>query len=177
MSTSATWTLIPDAPVDPDVSSGQILTEQKLTADSLTFLGKGLVRPFRRDEKNDFANDGGLNLVASAVGQILGTKAASENNAGELPWRPEFGSLLHLLRHRNIDSGLQELARASTIDAINAWEPRARITAFSSSGTNTKSGGREDALTIKLKIGAARRNDPQNRIIVDEVTRTFTFKS
>ena len=37
------------------------------------FLGFGLLRPFRRDRKADFAAAGGEALLRSAVGQILGT--------------------------------------------------------------------------------------------------------
>jgi uncharacterized protein len=88
------------------------------------FLGFGLLRPFRRDQKADFAAAGGGALIRSAVGQILGTVGSSDFTQGELPWRTEFGSLLHLLRHQKNDRVLQELARVYVVDALKRWEPR-----------------------------------------------------
>ncbi len=88
----------------------------------------GLLRPFRRDRKTDFASGGGEAAIRSAVGQILGTMAASEFTQGETPWRTEFGSLLHLLRHQKNDALLQELARVHVVDALKRWEPRVQVT-------------------------------------------------
>lgn len=85
-------------------------------------LGTGLVRPFRRTERGDFATASGEPLVGSCVGQVLGTE---ENS---LPWRPEFGSRLYLLRHAPIDVDVTpELARVYAEEALRRWEPRARI--------------------------------------------------
>jgi phage baseplate assembly protein W len=89
---------------------------------------RGLLRPFRRDRKADFAAGSGEAFIRSAVGQILGTMAASEFTPGELPWRTEFGSGLHLLRHQKNDALLLELARIHVVDALKRWEPRIRIT-------------------------------------------------
>ena len=91
-------------------------------------LGFGAIRPFRRDGKSDFAAAGGEAAVRSAVGQILGTMAGSDFTQGELPWRTEFGSLLHLLRHKRNDAVLQELARVYVVDALKRWEPRVVVT-------------------------------------------------
>src|SRR6266850_1837759 len=44
-------------------------------------LGGGIVRPFRRTEHRDFANDSGVPEVLSCIGQLLGTPI------GFLPWR------------------------------------------------------------------------------------------
>ena len=95
------------------------------------FLGRGVIRPLRRDRKNDFANATGAALVAAAVGQILGTRASDEagSSKGEIPWRTGFGSLLHLIRHRSNTPLLQELAKFYVIDALKRWEPRVRVTA------------------------------------------------
>jgi phage baseplate assembly protein W len=86
----------------------------------------GLLCPFRRHRKADFAAVGGEALVRSAVGQILGTMADSEFTQGELPWRTEFGSLLHLLRRQENDAVLQELARFHVADSLKRWEPACR---------------------------------------------------
>ena len=91
---------------------------------AIDFLGFGLTRPFRRDKKTDFASAGGADLVKSSVGQILGTRAQSELSPGEIPWRPEFGSLLHMLRHVKNKAVLQDLARVHVNDALARWAPR-----------------------------------------------------
>ena len=92
-------------------------------------LGFGLLRPFRRDLRSDFAAAGGEQLVRSAVGQILGTVGSSDFTQGEVPWRSAFGSLLHLLRHQRNDHVLQELARVYVVEALRRWEPRVVVTA------------------------------------------------
>jgi phage baseplate assembly protein W len=47
--------------------------------------------------------------------------------SGELPWRPEFGSNLYLLRNRQNDGTLADLARTYVVDALARWEPRVRV--------------------------------------------------
>jgi len=85
---------------------------------------RGLIRPFQRDGRSDFAAATGEQLIRSAIGQILGTVGASDTTPGELPWRTEFGSLLHRLRHQRNDAVLQELARVYAVDALKRWVPR-----------------------------------------------------
>lgn len=89
---------------------------------------RGLLRPFRRDQKNDFANGAGRELFQSRVGQILGTKCTSAVGPGELRWRPEFGSRLHLLRHKKITPINRELARFYAQEAIGRWDSRVVVT-------------------------------------------------
>ena len=108
----------------------------------------GLLRPFRRDRKTDFASGGGEAAIRSAVGQILGTMAASEFTQGETPWRTEFGSLLHLLRHQKNDALLQELARVHVVDALKRWEPRVQVTSVAVSRGQADSG---NALTLRVR--------------------------
>jgi uncharacterized protein len=71
---------------------------------------------------------GGGALIRSAVGEILGTVGSSDFTQGKLPWRTEFGSLLHLLRHQKNDRVLQELARVYVVDVLKRWEPRVVVT-------------------------------------------------
>lgn len=85
-------------------------------------LGNGLVRPFTRTERQDFAISAGVPLVMSCIGQVLGTPL------GTLPWEPRFGSLLYRLRHRSQDPTFLDLVRIYSADAINRWEPRAQVT-------------------------------------------------
>lgn len=89
------------------------------------FLGSGLVRPFIRDKKNDFANDTDVNLIRACVGQILGTRAGDPGGAtqGELLWRPNFGAKLYLLKHAR-DEIITSLGAIYVKDALSQWEPR-----------------------------------------------------
>jgi uncharacterized protein len=127
------------------------------------FLGFGLLRPFRRDRKVDFAAGGGEALVRSAVGQILGTMAASDFTQGELPWRTEFGSLLHLLRHQKNDAVLQELARVHVADALKRWEPRIQLTSVQV--TRERNRG-ENVLAIRLRYSIISANTPGNNVLL-----------
>jgi uncharacterized protein len=100
----------------------------KMSGVTQGFLGFGLLRPFRRDLKADLASDRDERLVRSVVGQVLGTMAGSDFTQGEVPWRTEFGSLLHLLRHKRNDAVLEELARVYVVDALERWEPGVAVT-------------------------------------------------
>lgn len=111
-------------PATPGVTPGAA-AEQGVTTPLDSFLGFGLIRPFVRDAA-DFAKAGGFLQVRSSVGQILGTKAQSERTAGELPWRPDFGSKLYLIRHRK-GPIVEALARSFIREALDTWEPRVEI--------------------------------------------------
>lgn len=104
---------------------------------------RGIVIPFRRDKKQDFANDSGEALITSNVRQILGTRV------GELRWEPEFGSLLHTLRHRNNKPLLKQLAHTHVVDALRRWEPRVRVT---STDVDTTTFPRKLLITVKYAI-------------------------
>lgn len=97
-------------------------------ATTLAFLGVGALRPFQRDQKNDWANAGGQRNLNARIGQILGTKADSTAGPGELPWRSDFGSRLHLLRHRNNNEALPGLARVMILEALGKWEKNIIVT-------------------------------------------------
>lgn len=91
---------------------------------------RGIITPFRRDQINDFANGGGKALLRSHLEQIIGVRCASPGiTQGEYPWRPEFGSLVDILRHRNANEATtQELARKFVVDAVSRWTKLVRIT-------------------------------------------------
>ena len=132
-------------------------------------LGFGAIRPFRRDGKSDFAAAGGEAAVRSAVGQVLGTMAASDFTQGELPFRTEFGSLLHLLKHQKNDAVLQELARVHVVDALKRWEPRVRVTSVQV--TRERQNG-ENVLSIRVRYDVIDRQVPGNNVLlagVDQV--------
>jgi hypothetical protein len=127
------------------------------------FLGFGLLRPLRRDQKADFAAAGGEQLIRSTVGQILGTIGSSDATPGELPWRTEFGSLLHRLRHQKNDSLLQELARVYVVDTLKRWEPRIVVTAVE---VDREQHDGENALAIRLRYNVISTNTPGNNVIL-----------
>ena len=123
---TATWpvsgivTIDPVGPDEPTVPATPLLTGRSM-------FGRGLIHPFGRDRKGDFANTDGPALIRSSVTQIIGTKASSEFAPGELAWRGGFGSLAHLLKHAQNNPALRDLANLYVIQALNRWEPRIRI--------------------------------------------------
>lgn len=135
----------------------------------LEFLGFGLIRPFRRDGRADLLAAGGEEVIRSAVGQILGTVGASEMTQGEIPWRTEFGSLLHRLRHQKNDSVLQELARVYVVDALKRWEPRIVVTAVQI-GREQRDG--ENVLAIWVRYDVISMNTPGNNVILPGIVQT-----
>lgn len=88
---------------------------------------RGLITPFRRDRKRDFASDDGDALLASKVVEVLATEGATARSSGELPWRTAFGTPLQLLRHQKNDVALGELARVYIRDAFRRWLPEATL--------------------------------------------------
>ena len=130
----------------------------------------GLLGPFRRDRKQDFAAGDGDALVRSAVGQILGTMAASEFTQGEMPWRTEFGSLLHLLRHQKNDAVLQELARVHVADALKRWEPRVQLTSVQ---VTREPDRRENVLAIRLRYNIISTNVPGGDVSAGDLESTI----
>ena len=87
----------------------------------------GVLAPFRRDKKRDFASGSGEVLLASKVRQALLTEGITPRSSGELPWRTSFGAGLALLRHQRNDAVLRELARVYVRDALKRWVPSARL--------------------------------------------------
>jgi phage baseplate assembly protein W len=95
--------------------------------------------------------------------------AGSEFTQGELPWRTEFGSLLHLLRHQRNDAVLQELARVYVVDALKRWEPRVVITSVEVTRERQDS---ENVLAIRLRYNVIDRNVPGNNVLIEGVEQT-----
>jgi phage baseplate assembly protein W len=83
-----------------------------------------------------------------------------------LPFRTEFGSLLHLLRHHRNDATLQELARVYVVDALKRWEPRVQVTRVQV--TRERDRG-ENVLAIRLRYRIIDRNTPGNNVIVEGI--------
>jgi uncharacterized protein len=131
MAVSYSW-LLEDPPA-PDVSTPSSTTSSSfggsLTASQTLSAGlRGVIRPFTRDGVNDVATASGAALLRAEIGQVLATVCSSGVTQGELPWRPDFGSLLYLIRHRKADFVTKEMARAYVVDALAKWLPQIRIT-------------------------------------------------
>ena len=137
-------------------------------------LGFGLLRPFRRDEKNDFANGAGEAVVRACIGQILGTRSSSDTLQGEVPWRPEFGSLLYTLRHKRNDLVTLETARIHVAEAIRRWEPRARIREIAVT-RGVSSGLNENVLNIALRYDIVATNTAGNDVLVPDVLQNVVL--
>ena len=84
---------------------------------------RGLLTPFQRDRKRDFASGEGDDLLASKVEQVLATEGSTLRSTGELPWRTAFGTPLGVLRHQRNEVVLGELARVYIRDALARWVP------------------------------------------------------
>lgn len=131
------------------------------------FLGNGILRPFRRDQKNDFANAAGRDLVLACAAQVLGMRCRGPRGAGELLWRGDLGSRLYLLRHRLITPTLIELARHYSQDALRKWEPRIVVTRCSLAGDQQRR-----ALRATIGFDLISRNVPSNRVILADMKVT-----
>lgn len=160
-----------EASVLADTTPSPFDRQVKVGADA--HLGFGLLRPFRRDEKNDFANGGSLELIQACVGQILGMQGASSDNPavdGELEWAPKRGSLLYLLRHQKNDLALRELARIYVVDALRRFEPRIRVKTVLASREKSDT-GEEVVLLIRIKYDVISVNTPTNQVLFADVTQ------
>lgn len=119
----ATWLL--QTPTTASAASAEV------GQGAVPFERRGVLMPFQRDEKQDFANGEGVELIMSNVQQILGTRAQTDTAPGELPFDPELGSWLHLLRHQNVTPVLRHQAEVYVVGALGRWEPRVEVTRVS----------------------------------------------
>ena len=108
-------------------------------------LQSGLLIPFRRDRKRDFASGTGADLLRSKVLQALATEGATPVSQGELPWRTAFGAGLERLRHQRNDAALAELARVYVRDALRRWVPSAEVTSLEVTRYDS-------SLTLRLRV-------------------------
>ena len=99
---------------------------------------RNLLVPFARDRVRDFASATGYELRVAKVLQTLLTEGDTPQGSGEVPWRTAFGSGLHLLRHRNADAVLAELARVRARDALRRWAPSAEVVRVETSAESSE---------------------------------------
>ncbi|HBQ18612.1 MAG TPA: hypothetical protein DEF51_48290 [Myxococcales bacterium] len=106
---------------------------------------RNLLVPFERDRVRDFASGTGYELRLAKILQVLLTEGDTPQGSGEMPWRTAFGSGLHLLRHRNADAVLAELARVRARDALRRWIP--------STSLRVEAWAEENALVVRARTG------------------------
>lgn len=127
MPTSYSWPLssppAADSPSEVSAEDGAAA----LLAGSTGRPRRGILTPFRRGAA-DYVSGEGSALINSEIRQVLGTRCASATTQGELPWRTEFGSLIHRARHRNNDAVLAALLNQWTVDAVARWLRFVRVT-------------------------------------------------
>jgi hypothetical protein len=157
--TTLAWALTPvTPPAAPTLPTGS-----GIATGAPSFLGFGLVLPFQRGP-NDFAADGGANLVKSCGRVVLGTRCDSPISNGELPWRTEMGAVLQRLRHKNNNPALAELAQAYVADALGIWEPRIAIT----STAIVKNPAKPRALYVRIGFDIIASNVPGNAVTLPD---------
>jgi len=117
-----------------------------MTSNRIDQFGRGILCPFQRDSKGDFANGGGDALIASDVGELLGIAGPYGDMPGEVPWRTDMGSRLDALRHRRLHS---EMVRAQaehmTAGVLRKYEKRVRT-----SSVQVAPGDQEGTLTVRF---------------------------
>jgi len=171
--TDYTWTVEPaqGVVIAPDVAVSPF--DRVINLGANAHLGNGILRPFRRDERNDFSHGMSEELVKTAVGQVLGTRASNDRIVGEIPWNTEFGSLIDLLRHSNNDDTLQELGRLYVVEALQRWEPRVRLTRVDIFRTESVPGGGENVLNIELVYDIIKATVPGNNVVLPDVKQVL----
>lgn len=107
--------------------SAQVLPQSASEAPYLRGTSGGLALGLARTSSDFRVAASPRELVRDSIVQILGIRADDGRSYGELPWRPEFGSLLHRLLYMNLDEGFAALVRARVVGAISTWEPRCRV--------------------------------------------------
>lgn len=134
------------------------------------FLGVGLLYPFRRGSR-DFVSGEGVDLVRASVRQILGTRATHGDLVGELPWRPDFGSKLWVLRHRANDPTLADQAEAFAREAL-LWEPRAEVTEVV---VEQEPAAAPNELRVRVKYRVIEEDVTANRVFLPEFEEVVTI--
>jgi hypothetical protein len=123
----------------------------------------GILTPFRRDRKRDFASGDGDVLLASKVEQVLATEGATNRSSGEMPFRTAFGTPLQLLRHQRNDVVLAELARVYVRDALRKWVPEAEVISVTAT---------QDESSLVLQVRFRAGNGPARNISVPLGTKS-----
>ena len=143
----------------------------KELVDFPSFLGFGIVTPFRR-EASDFASAGGVEHIQSMVSQVLGTRAGSDFTQGELLWRSDFGSLIEHLRHKNNTPIIQDLARVYVAEALSRWIPQIRLKKVEASKKEGPN-GRETILLLRIVYDIIGVQQGGNNVLLSNVSQNL----
>lgn len=151
------------APDTEDVVKNRRLTRRRQTDKTLlSFLGFGLITPFERGG-NDFKAAGGIELVKAAVRQVLFTRGESPISTGEIPWRPDFGTPLDLLRFQPNDEILREIAFLSMARSIDLHEPRVRL-------VDVEIEQKDTTFTMRMSFDTITKNVSENEVLIEDKT-------
>ena len=116
-------------------------------ADAAQLFGEGIICPFQRDGKGDFAHASGLTVLKSDIGELLGIIGPGKSQPGELPWRTSLGSRLVDLKHRRVHSEMiRAMAEQQTSGVVRRWEPRVIVGPTTVEVVDT--GARENTLRV-----------------------------
>ena len=174
MTVPSEWQLLADPitaqmPVtDPDDPGALQLSAE-------AFIGRSLIRPLRRELKIDWVSGTGARLIASAVGQVLGTRCDTETTTGELPWRTEFGSQLYRLRNKNNSIALVELARRYVVQSLERWVPWVRVTNVRISRQSSLNGV-QDTLSIRVFYKIVDRSSSSGTVLSSGLETGITLE-
>lgn len=166
------FALVPDAPAPGGAAAEASAPTFEPFADTIGF---GVLTPFRRGP-SDFVAGGGVAFLQSAIGQVLGTAAMSDYTHGELPWRPEFGSLLHFLRHRPNNQTTAELARIYVAEALARWVPQVRLKNVEVDRRRGPN-GELTILSVRIAYDIVGLSRPGNAVLVPDVSQTVTLSA
>ena len=84
--------------------------------------GNGIVTPFQRDGRGDFAHDSGLTLLRADLRELLGILGPDGEEPGELPWNMSCGARLANLKHRGMHRDMvRALAENMTAGSVRRW--------------------------------------------------------
>jgi hypothetical protein len=90
--------------------------------------GNGIVTPFQRDGKGDFAHGSGMRLLKDDIGELIGIEGPTPSKPGELPWDPDRGSAIRSLRHRRMHLEMtRALAEQYTARVVRQYEKRVLV--------------------------------------------------
>ena len=131
---------------------------------TLSMYGHGLTSPLQR-EGRDFKSASGPDLVRNCLQNLLGTVAAPPNgeSGGEVPWDHTFGSRLSLLRHSQLGTTTDALARFYVESAIRAKEPRVLI-----SEVRVIDDPSATTRYIRVQYKLISSNNPSNQVVLSQ---------
>lgn len=106
--------------------------------------------PLRLDSDGTLAVVQDEAVVRQSLAQLAGTRGVGpRDSTGELPWAPEYGASLDVLRFGSLGGLLAELVSARVVGQAQEHEPRARITSVKST-TNPA----DNSVSLELTFGS-----------------------